>query len=66
MTRTDVCDKLDLVKGGIKMKELVQSKSMLGLIIFILGAIFLNSMSIKNEMKINSEKVSNQEIVYNK
>lgn len=48
------------------MKELVRSKSMLGLILFILGAICLNSMSIKNEMKVNSEKVNNQEIVYNK
>ena len=66
MTRTDVCDKLGIVKGGIKMKELVRSKSMLGLIIFILGAVCLNSLSIKNEMKIAKEEVGNNQIVYNK
>lgn len=48
------------------MKELLKSKSMIGLIIFILGAIYLNSVSIKNEMKTKDISETKSEIVYNK
>lgn len=48
------------------MKELLKSKSMIGLIIFILGAVYLNSVSIKSEMKISKEVKNNSEIVYNR
>ena len=47
------------------MKDLLKSKVMMGFVIFILGVVYINSVSIKNEVKMNANE-NNQQLVYNK
>ena len=47
------------------MKELLKSKAMIGFVIFIFSILYINSVSIKNEMK-TEQKSENIKLVYNK
>lgn len=46
------------------MKELLKSKAMIGFVIFVLGAVLLNSYTIKQEQKnVSVGSTNNNEII---
>lgn len=64
LTQTIVRDNIKSERGGIKMKDLLKSKVMMGFIVFVLGVTYFDSMQhIKMEEKI--EEYTKSDIVYN-
>lgn len=47
------------------MKELLKNKVMLGFVVFMFGIIYINSMNINSEVKMEENK-GYEQIVYNK
>lgn len=58
MTQTIVRDKIESTKGGIKMKEILKSKVMIGFAIFVIGFAYLSATETKKmeENKIESDR----------
>lgn len=44
MTRTIVCDKIDLFEGGMDMLETLKKNSMIGLIILLAGFTYIKTL----------------------
>lgn len=64
LTRIFVRDILDIVEGGIEMKEIFKSKAMVAFLIMLIGFFYLNAKDIQ-KMEVTENTSENPYIALN-